>query len=53
MGGGSDLDSSLGSDDSDIDIADDFRSDEDETIAKLTGDGPIKTKPIDLSDEDF
>lgn len=57
MGGGSDLDSSLDSEDSDsdLDIADDLRSDDDETIAKLTGEVTNKTKPTnnDHSDEDF
>ena len=61
MGGGSD-DSSLGSENSnsEIDLAEDFRSDDDETIAKLTGGSDLKSAtkkaakpPIDLSDEDF
>lgn len=57
MGGGSDLDSSMDSEDSDsdLDIPDDLRSDDDETIAKLTGEVTNKTKHnvIDHSDEDF
>lgn len=55
MMGGSEMDSSLGSDvsDSEIDLPDDLASDDDETIAKLTGELPVKSRGIDQSDEDF
>lgn len=58
MMGGSDMESSMGSEDSDsdLDLADDLQSDDDETIVKLTGEGSsnkAKSKPIDHSDEDF
>lgn len=58
MMGGSDMESSMGSEDSDsdLDLADDLQSDDDETIVKLTGEGSsnkVKSKPIDHSDEDF
>lgn len=54
MMGGSDMESSMGSEDSDsdLDLADDLQSDDDETIVKLTGEGSSnKTKYH--SDEDF
>lgn len=52
------MESSMGSEDSDsdLDLADDLQSDDDETIVKLTGEGSsnkTKSKHIDLSDEDF
>lgn len=58
MMGGSDMESSMGSEDSDsdLDLADDLQSDDDETIVKLTGEGSsnkTKSKIIDHSDEDF
>lgn len=56
MMGGSDLDSSLGSDetDSEIDLGEDLGSDDDESLSKLTGGGDTKPKAIEHhSDEDF
>lgn len=56
MMGGSDLDSSLGSDetDSEIDLGEDLGTDEDESMSKLTGDIQSKPKTIEHhSDEDF
>lgn len=57
MMGSSDLDSSLGSEetDSEINLGDDMGSDEDESISKLIN-GDIQSKPKTIehhSDEDF